>query len=44
MKYKFNAHTPGKGDDRWHELKEHLGDVAKLTEGFANKFEAGKLG
>ena len=44
MKYKFNAHTPGKGDDKWHELKAHLGDVANLTEEFANKFSAGKLG
>jgi CRISPR-associated endonuclease/helicase Cas3 len=44
MKYKFNAHTPGKGDDKWHELKQHLGDVANLAEGFANKFSAGKLG
>jgi CRISPR-associated endonuclease/helicase Cas3 len=44
MKYKFNAHTPGKGDARWHELKQHLGKVANLTEGFANKFSAGKLG
>jgi CRISPR-associated endonuclease/helicase Cas3 len=44
MKYKFNAHTPGKGDDKWHELKQHLGDVANLTEKFADKFNAGKLG
>ena len=44
MKYKFNAHTPGKGDDKWHELKAHLGDVANLTEEFADKFNAGKLG
>jgi CRISPR-associated endonuclease/helicase Cas3 len=44
MKYQFNAHTPGKGNDKWHELKAHLGKVAKLTEKFANKFSAGKLG
>jgi CRISPR-associated endonuclease/helicase Cas3 len=44
MKYKFNAHTPGKGDDKWHELKQHLYDVATLAEEFASKFSAGKLG
>jgi CRISPR-associated endonuclease/helicase Cas3 len=44
MKHQFNAHTPVKGEDRWHKLKEHLDDVAELTERFANKFEAGKLG
>lgn len=44
MKYKFNAHTPGKGNDQWHELKQHLGKVANLAEGFADKFKAGKLG
>jgi CRISPR-associated endonuclease/helicase Cas3 len=44
MQYKFNAHTPPKGEDKWHELKEHLGDVANLAEEFADKFKAGKLG
>jgi CRISPR-associated endonuclease/helicase Cas3 len=44
MQYKFNAHTPPKGENKWHELKEHLGDVANLAEEFAAKFKAGKLG
>jgi CRISPR-associated endonuclease/helicase Cas3 len=44
MQYKFNAHTPVKGEDKWHELREHLGDVANLSERFAAKFKAGKLG
>ncbi len=44
MKYQFNAHTPGKGDDSWHELKAHLSKVANLAKGFANKFKAGELG
>ena len=44
MKYKFNAHTPGKGTDDWHELQAHLNKVSKLAEKFADKFQAGKLG
>jgi CRISPR-associated endonuclease/helicase Cas3 len=44
MKYKFNAHTPSKGTNDWHELKAHLGKVSKLAEKFADKFEAGELG
>jgi CRISPR-associated endonuclease/helicase Cas3 len=44
MKYQFNAHTPSKGTDKWHELKEHLDEVSKLAERFADKFKAGKLG
>jgi CRISPR-associated endonuclease/helicase Cas3 len=44
MKYQFNAHTPSKDTDTWHELKEHLDEVAKLAEQFADKFKAGKLG
>ena len=44
MKYKFNAHTPPKDTDDWHELKAHLGKVSKLAEKFAEKFQAGKLG
>ena len=44
MKYRFNAHTPAKNSDEWHELKDHLDKVANLSEGFANKLNAGKLG
>jgi CRISPR-associated endonuclease/helicase Cas3 len=44
MKYQFNAHTPPKDTDTWHELKQHLGKVAKLAEQFADKFQAGQLG
>jgi CRISPR-associated endonuclease/helicase Cas3 len=44
MKYQFNAHTPSKGTDKWHELQAHLHKVAKLAAEFANKFNAGKLG
>jgi CRISPR-associated endonuclease/helicase Cas3 len=44
MKYQFNAHTPPKDTAKWHELKQHLGKVAKLSERFADKFQAGKLG
>jgi CRISPR-associated endonuclease/helicase Cas3 len=44
MKYQFNAHTPSKGTDKWHELQTHLHKVAQLAEKFANKFNAGKLG
>jgi CRISPR-associated endonuclease/helicase Cas3 len=44
MKYQFNAHTPSKGTNDWHELKAHLGKVSKLAEKFADKFEAGELG
>lgn len=44
MKYKFNAHTPSKATNDWHELKQHLGKVANLAKGFADKFQAGKLG
>jgi CRISPR-associated endonuclease/helicase Cas3 len=44
MKYQFNAHTPSKGTNDWHELKAHLGKVSKLAEKFADKFQAGKLG
>lgn len=44
MKYQFNAHTPSKGTDDWHQLKDHLGKVAKLAEKFADKFQAGELG
>jgi CRISPR-associated endonuclease/helicase Cas3 len=44
MKYQFNAHTPSKGTNDWHELKAHLGKVSKLAEKFADKFDAGELG
>jgi CRISPR-associated endonuclease/helicase Cas3 len=44
MKYQFNAHTPSKGTNDWHELKAHLNKVSKLAEKFADKLHAGKLG
>lgn len=44
MKYQFNAHTPPPNTDKWHELKEHLSDVAALTSKFTDKFKAGELG
>lgn len=38
----FYAHTPNdKGE--WHKLDEHLQDVARMAQGFANKFEAGDV-
>lgn len=43
MKPEFCAHTPSKDSDIWHELKEHLGDVANLARQFAEKFGAGEL-
>jgi CRISPR-associated endonuclease/helicase Cas3 len=45
MKPDFVAHTPPANDPgRWHELKEHLTDVAKGTAEFAHKLGAGQLG
>ncbi len=39
------AHTPSpNAPDRWHDLKEHLTDVAKGTAGFARKLGAERLG
>lgn len=40
----FAAHTPPKGSDRWHELKEHLEHVAAKAYEYAAKFGAGDLG
>jgi CRISPR-associated endonuclease/helicase Cas3 len=41
----FVAHTPPPNDpDRWHDLKEHLTDVARGTAKFADKLGASKLG
>jgi CRISPR-associated endonuclease/helicase Cas3 len=41
----FVAHTPPLNDPgRWHDLKEHLTDVAKGTAKFAGKLGAAKLG
>jgi CRISPR-associated endonuclease/helicase Cas3 len=41
----FVAHTPPPNDpDRWHDLKEHLTDVAQGTAKFAGKLGATKLG
>jgi CRISPR-associated endonuclease/helicase Cas3 len=41
----FVAHTPPHNDpQRWHDLKEHLTDVANGTAGFASKLGAKRLG
>jgi CRISPR-associated endonuclease/helicase Cas3 len=41
----FVAHTPPKNDPtRWHDLKEHLSDVAVGAAGLAKKLGAEKLG
>jgi CRISPR-associated endonuclease/helicase Cas3 len=44
----FYAHTPSKHDPNtnpnlWHELKEHLNDVADRAEGFARKIGAERI-
>lgn len=45
MKPLFAAHTPPKQKpDSWHDLKEHLTDVADGTKRFAEKLAAGELG
>ncbi len=44
MKYQFNAHTPPLNTSTWHELKAHLSKVANLTERFADKLKAKRLG
>ncbi|NJL21195.1 MAG: CRISPR-associated helicase Cas3' [Leptolyngbyaceae cyanobacterium SM1_3_5] len=36
------AHTPN-ADGNWHDLQEHLEDVATRAEAYAEKFKAGKL-
>lgn len=38
------AHTPAKGSNKWHNLKEHLSDVAEKTSHYASKFNADALG
>ncbi len=44
MSNKFYAHTPSDHDpNKWHDLKEHLDEVAGLAEGFAQKIGAGKI-
>jgi CRISPR-associated endonuclease/helicase Cas3 len=43
MKHKFDAHTPPKNSEIWHELKHHLRDVAAGAKLFASKFDAGVL-
>lgn len=40
----FAAHTPPQGSDTWHNLKEHLSDVAELAALNAAKFGAENLG
>jgi CRISPR-associated endonuclease/helicase Cas3 len=44
MKPQFVSHTPPEGSNQWHELKQHLRDVADGTYRYADKFGAGKLG
>lgn len=45
MKPSFAAHTPPEGaDGQWHQLKEHLTDVAQVAQRLAQKFGAGELG
>lgn len=45
MKPPFAAHTPPKNDpNRWHDLKEHLSDVATGASGLAKKLGAEQLG
>ena len=45
LKPEFAAHTPPKDDlDRWHDLKEHLNDVAVRASDLAKKLGAEKLG
>lgn len=44
MKPEFAAHTPPQGSGRWHDLREHLSDVAELAQTYADKFQAGDLG
>jgi len=36
------AHTPN-NEGKWHDLEDHLKEVASLAKGFANKFGAGEL-
>lgn len=43
-KRKPSAHTPPKSSDRWHELEEHLRDVAVGAKNYAASFGAGELG
>ena len=38
------AHTPAKGSDTWHYLKEHLSHVAENASIYAAKFDAGEMG
>ena len=38
------AHTPAKGSDVWHYLKDHLSDVAGKASNYASKFHASELG
>ena len=38
------AHTPAKGSDIWHNLKDHLSDVAEKAGNYAAKFHAFELG
>jgi CRISPR-associated endonuclease/helicase Cas3 len=45
MKPQFYAHTPSKlNPNRWHDLKEHLKDVANITSQLATKLSASELG
>ena len=45
MKPSFAAHTPSTHrPGQWHDLKEHLTDVATVTQRLARKLSAGELG
>ena len=44
MRPKFAAHTPPEHSDQWHDLEQHLRDVAAGSQSKADKFAAGALG
>jgi len=44
MKPAFAAHTPAQDSGRWHELAEHLQDVAELSSALAAKLNFSDLG
>jgi CRISPR-associated endonuclease/helicase Cas3 len=43
MKPEFVAHTPRKGTEEWHDLKEHLECVAEMARERATKFHGGEI-
>ena len=38
------AHTPSEGSEEWHDLEEHLLEVAKLARNFAEPFGTQAIG